>query len=137
DRLLLATGSRPRMLDVPGAGLAGLHTLRTLDDALALRAEFTEDRRVVIGGGGWIGCEAAAAARQRGAQVTVVEPLALPLRRVRGEQVGTVFRDLHVAPGVNWLLGTGVEGFESDGATVDKVRCGDGTELPADVVLVA
>ena len=70
DKLLIATGSAPRRLDVPGADLEGLLTLRTLEESLALRERFTEGATIVIVGAGWIGCEAAAAARQHGAKVT-------------------------------------------------------------------
>lgn len=137
DRLLLATGSTPRRLErLPGAGLAGLRTLRTLDDSRSLRAELTAGRRVVIVGGGWIGCEVAAAARIHGAEVTVVDPLSLPLRGVLGDTVAGVFRDLHTEHGVTWRLGVGVTGFTGDG-TVSGVRLADGSTLPADLVLLA
>ncbi|HWM06709.1 MAG TPA: FAD-dependent oxidoreductase [Actinophytocola sp.] len=136
DRLLLATGSQPRRLDVPGADLTGLRTLRTLDDSRSLRAELTEGRRVVIVGAGWIGCEVAAAARKHGCEVTVVEPLPLPLHRVLGDTVAGVFRDMHAAEGVTWKLGVGVTGFTGDGQ-VSGVQLADGTEVPADLVLVA
>ncbi|OLF16814.1 NAD(P)/FAD-dependent oxidoreductase [Actinophytocola xanthii] len=136
DRLLLATGSAPRRLEVPGAELAGLRTLRSLDDALGLREELSEGRRVVIVGGGWIGCEVAAAARAHGAEVTVVDPLPLPLHRVLGDVVAGVYRDVHAAHGVNWRLGVGVTAFLGEGA-VSGVALADGSELPADVVLVA
>ncbi|TWP52473.1 NAD(P)/FAD-dependent oxidoreductase [Lentzea tibetensis] len=126
DRLLLATGSRPRVL--PGA--RG-HVLRTWDDSLALRAELTEGKQVVIVGAGWIGCEVAAAARKHGAVVTVVDPVALPLQRVLGDEVGAVFRDLHADHGVHWRLGVGVEGFSDRGV----VLRGD-EELLADVLVL-
>jgi 3-phenylpropionate/trans-cinnamate dioxygenase ferredoxin reductase component len=136
DRLVLATGSTPRALPVPGGDLPGLFTLRTLDDSLALRAALTEGARVVVLGGGWIGCEVAAAARSHGAEVTVVEKLALPLVTVLGDTVATVFRDLHTEHGVHWRLGIGVDAISAagDGFTV---RLDDGGELPADVVVVA
>ncbi|GLZ37831.1 FAD-dependent oxidoreductase [Actinokineospora sp. NBRC 105648] len=136
DRLLLATGSSPRALPVPGGDLAGLRTLRTLDDALALRDTFADGVRVVIVGGGWIGCEAAAAARKHGASVTVVEPLPLPLHRTLGPTIAEVFRDLHAANGVTWRLGVGVAGFEGTEDVVSGVALADGTTLEADVVLV-
>ncbi|HEX2130526.1 MAG TPA: FAD-dependent oxidoreductase [Actinophytocola sp.] len=137
DRLLLATGSAPRRLDLlPGAGLDGLRTLRGLDDARALRGELTEGRRVVIVGAGWIGCEVAAAARTHGAEVTVVDPLPLPLHRVLGDTVAGVFRDLHAERGVTWRLGVGVNAFLGEGS-VTGVALADGSELPADVVVVA
>ncbi|PWV85094.1 Pyridine nucleotide-disulphide oxidoreductase [Prauserella marina] len=84
DRLLLATGSRPRTLPVPGGELPSLHTLRSLDDSLALRSAFERAGKVVIVGAGWIGTEAAAAARAHGAEVTVVEQDTLPLRAALG-----------------------------------------------------
>jgi NADPH-dependent 2,4-dienoyl-CoA reductase/sulfur reductase-like enzyme len=137
DRLLLATGSRPRALPVPGADLAGLHVLRTLDNSRELLAALTAGGRVVIVGAGWIGCEVAAAARKHGAEVTVVERLPLPLQQVLGETVGQVFRDLHAGHGVSWRLGAGVAEFTGESGRVTAVRLDDGTELPADVVVVA
>jgi 3-phenylpropionate/trans-cinnamate dioxygenase ferredoxin reductase component len=136
DRLLLATGSRPRGLPVPGGDLDGLRTLRTFDDSRALRDVFTEGTKVVIVGAGWIGCEAAAAARKHGAGVTVVDPLPLPLHRSMGDQCAEVFRDLHAEHGVTWRLGVGVEAF-TGAETVTGVRLAGGETLDADVVLVA
>jgi 3-phenylpropionate/trans-cinnamate dioxygenase ferredoxin reductase subunit len=137
DRLLLATGSRPRTLTVPGAELAGVHTLRSLDDSLALREAFREAARVVIIGAGWIGTEAAAAARRHGTDVTVVDPVSAPLRTVLGEEVAAVFRDLHTEHGVRWRLGAKVAELTGDDGRVSGVRLQDGTQLPAEVVLVA
>ncbi|TDP97875.1 NAD(P)/FAD-dependent oxidoreductase [Labedaea rhizosphaerae] len=136
DRLLLATGSAPRSLPVPGADLDGLRTLRTLDDSRALRDLLTEGTKVVIVGAGWIGCEAAAAARKHGADVTVIDPLPLPLHRSMGDECAEVFRDLHAENGVSWRLGVGVEGFTGEG-TVSGVRLAGGETLKADLVLVA
>ncbi len=138
DRLLLATGSQPRRPVMTGVHLDGLHLLRTLDDSLALRAELTAGRRVVIVGAGWIGCEVAAAARRNGCEVTVVEPSPLPLLRLLGETIGEVFRDLHAEEGVTWKLGFGVFGFTGDeDGRVNGVSLDDGSELPADVIVVA
>jgi 3-phenylpropionate/trans-cinnamate dioxygenase ferredoxin reductase component len=138
DRLLLATGSQPRRPVMTGVHLDGLHLLRTLDDSRALRAELTEGRRVVIVGAGWIGCEVAAAARRNGCEVTVVEPSPLPLFRLLGESIGEVFRDLHEEQGVVWKLGVGVFGFTGeDSGRVNGVSLDDGSELPADVTVVA
>ncbi|MBN6033514.1 NAD(P)/FAD-dependent oxidoreductase [Amycolatopsis sp. 195334CR] len=137
DRLLLATGSKPRSLPVRGADLTGIHTLRTLDDALALRAAFAKADRVVIVGSGWIGSEAAAAARKHGAEVTVVGMETTPLESVLGPEVGGVFRDLHTEQGVRWRLGTSVADFVGDEGAVTGVRLTDGSVLEADVVLVA
>ncbi|MET9629091.1 FAD-dependent oxidoreductase [Lentzea sp. NPDC006480] len=127
DRLLLATGSRPRVL--PGA--QG-HVLRTIDDSLALKSNLREGRHVVIVGAGWIGCEVASAARAHGCRVTVVDPLAEPLVRVLGTEMGKMFRGLHEEHGVEFRLGTGVAGFSPSG-----VRLDDGTELMPDVTVLA
>jgi len=136
DRLLIATGSTPRRLSVPGADLDGIVTLRTLDDSLALRKRFTEGARVVIVGAGWIGCEAAAAARKHGSLVTVLEPLSQPLLRVVGEQMAAVFADLHREHGVDLRLGgPGVSGFTGDGH-VQSVQLSDGSSMPAETVLI-
>ena len=97
DKLLLATGSTVRRLTAPGADLPGVHYLRTLDQADALLAGFRRAGHVVVIGAGWIGLETAAAARQHGCAVTVVEMDSLPLRRVLGDEVATIYRDLHAA----------------------------------------
>ena len=135
DKLLIATGSAPRRLDVPGADLDGLLTLRTLEESLALRERFTEGATIVIVGGGWIGCEAAAAARQHGANVTVIEPRSQPLLPVVGEQVGASFAALHRDHGVDLRLGIGVTGFAGDG-TVSSVHIKGHASVPADTVLI-
>ena len=137
DRLLLATGSRPRTLGVPGSDLAGLRTLRTLDDSRSLLAALTPGSRVVIVGAGWIGCEVAAAARKHEAEVTVVERLPLPLHPVLGDTISPVFRDLHAEHGVEWRFDTGLAEFTGTDGRVSGVRLDDGSQLPADVVVVA
>ncbi|GHF20522.1 ferredoxin reductase [Amycolatopsis deserti] len=136
DRLLLATGSQPRTLPVPGVDLPGVYTLRTLDDALALRSAFTGSPRVVVIGTGWIGTEAAAAARHHGAEVTMVDVLPGPLWAL-GPEISKVFADLHTEHGVRWRLGSGIERVTGGPSGVAGVRLADGSELPADVVLVA
>ena len=135
DRLLLATGAEPRRLPVPGANLPGVHYLRSVEDSDALRARLDAGGRAVVVGAGWIGCEVAASARQRGLEVTVVEPLSLPLERVLGPEMGAFFRDVHADHGVEMLLGTGVEAFEG-GEAVERVRTSDGRELACDFVVV-
>ena len=137
DRLLLATGSKPRHLPVPGGDRPGLHTLRTLDDANSLRTRLVSGARVVVIGGGWIGCEIAAAARKHDATVHVVEPLVLPLHRILGNTIGEVFRDLHAEHGVHWHLGAGVDSISGGAGETEIVKLADGTELTADVVVVA
>ncbi|MEQ0558678.1 FAD-dependent oxidoreductase [Amycolatopsis sp. NEAU-NG30] len=133
DRLVLATGSRPRTLPVPGGDDPGLYTLRTLDDALKLRSAFAAAGRVLIVGAGWIGSEAAAAARAHDTEVTVVDPVRVPLANVLGETVGGVFRDLHAEKGVHWRLGEQVAEITPG----PGIRLASGEELTADVVLIA
>lgn len=136
DKLLLATGSRPRVLDVPGASARGIHYLRTFDDAVSLRAQLgSGGRRVVIVGGGWIGLEAAAAARTLDNDVTVLEPAPVPLTRVLGPRIGNVFLELHRDHGVRFRRTT-VEEFLVADRSVIGVRTSDGAVLAADVVVV-
>jgi 3-phenylpropionate/trans-cinnamate dioxygenase ferredoxin reductase subunit len=115
DRLLLATGADPRRLPLPGGDLAGVHYLRRLDDAERLGAAIRSAERVVVVGGGWIGSEVAASARQMGAEVALVAPSSVPLERVLGTEVGAVFRDLHADRGMKLHLGTNVEGIVGRG----------------------
>jgi 3-phenylpropionate/trans-cinnamate dioxygenase ferredoxin reductase subunit len=139
DKLLLATGATPRHLRVPGADLSGVRYLRTLDDSDALRSAFRPDVRVVVVGAGWIGLETAAAARIAGAEVTVLENAALPLLRVLGPGVATVFADLHIAHGVDLRCGVAVSALraaEDDPSTVAGVELADGTVVDADVIVV-
>jgi NADPH-dependent 2,4-dienoyl-CoA reductase/sulfur reductase-like enzyme len=136
DRLLLATGSTPRQLAVPGADLDGVYTLRTLDDALAVRERFTAEARVGVVGAGWIGCESAAAARQRGSTVIVVEPQSEPLFGVVGEKVGATFAALHRDHGVDLRLGTKVMGLTGNDGRVTGIRLPGGASVAVDVVVV-
>ncbi|MGW3046286.1 NAD(P)/FAD-dependent oxidoreductase [Kitasatospora sp. NPDC001159] len=135
DGLVIATGMRPRRLRCPGP-VAGRHTLRTLADAEALRAELTRPGvRVVVVGAGFIGCEVAATAVGLGAaEVTVVDPEPLPMLRPLGELLARALHRRHEDRGVRFALGTGVSGFEGDDQ-VTGVVLGDGTVLPADVVV--
>jgi 3-phenylpropionate/trans-cinnamate dioxygenase ferredoxin reductase component len=134
--VLLATGAAPRRLRVPGADLEGVLTLRTAADSDRLKAELAPgDRQVVVVGAGWIGLEVAAAARSYGNAVTVIEPQATPLRQVLGDEMGTVFARLHRDHGVDLRLSTGVGEFRGDGR-VEAVVTADGTEVPADLVVV-
>jgi len=137
-KLLLATGVRPRTLPVPGADLEGVHYLRSIEESAALRERLSRGPRVVIIGAGWIGLEVAAAARHYGCPVTVVEVDALPLRRVLGDEMATVYRRLHEAHGVSFRFETGVRELrgEGEGASVSHVVLTDGTELPADLVVI-
>lgn len=138
DHLVLATGSEPRRLGVPGADLDGVVSLRTLPDSDRLRAALTPDRRVVVVGGGWIGLEVAAAARDAGAHVTVLVRDVLPLVGVLGPELAALFADLHREHGVD--LRTRAEVAElvasTDGPSVGGVALEDGTVVPADLVVV-
>ncbi|MFE0519017.1 NAD(P)/FAD-dependent oxidoreductase [Streptomyces sp. NPDC058954] len=135
DGLVVATGMRPRRLRCPGP-LAGRHTVRTLTDAQGLRDELTRQGvRVVVVGAGFIGCEVAATAVGLGVrEVTVVDPLPLPMVGPLGDVLGRALLKRHEERGVRFALGTGVAGFEGEDR-VTGVVLGDGTVLPADVVV--
>ncbi len=135
ERLLLATGSSVRRLDVPGADLPGVFSLRTLDDSLALLDRLKEGKRVAIVGAGWIGLEVAAAARSHGCSVVVVEPQAVPLLGAMGDRIGGWFADLHRSHGVDFRFGAGVASI--DGTTqATGLTLTDGTKLRASTVVV-
>jgi 3-phenylpropionate/trans-cinnamate dioxygenase ferredoxin reductase subunit len=134
DAVVLAPGARARRLPVPGAELAGVHHLRTMDDALALRDAIRRAGRVAVVGAGWIGSEVAASARQVGADVVLVDPAPTPLHRLLGDELGAVFRALHADHGVTLRLGVGVHALRGTGS-VEEVVLGDGTVEPADVVV--
>lgn len=137
DRVLLATGSGVRKLKVPGSKLADVFYLRSMPDSAAIKARLVAGSNVVIVGAGWIGLEVAAAAREHGAEVTVIEPSATPLFHVVGEQVGSWFAGLHESHGVTFRFGDGVESLEGDDAgRVTTVVTKDGTRLPADTVVI-
>jgi NADPH-dependent 2,4-dienoyl-CoA reductase/sulfur reductase-like enzyme len=134
DGLIVATGAAPRVL--PGTpALEGIHTLRTLEDCLAIRRAFDEGGRVAVVGAGFIGSEVAASARERGLDVTLIEAAPVPLVRAVGEEMGRVCAALHGDHGVDLRLGAGVEGFEGSGR-VERVRLSDGTAVDADIVVV-
>lgn len=135
DHLVLATGAEPRRIDVPGADLPGVHLLRTLDDSDRLREALVPGARVVVVGGGWIGLEVSAVARERGAEVTVLEAGPMPLLRVLGPEVAPLLASLHTDHGVDVRTGVQVAGVVGAGG-VTGVRLGDGTTVPADVVVV-
>jgi 3-phenylpropionate/trans-cinnamate dioxygenase ferredoxin reductase component len=137
DKLLLATGSTVKRLPIPGADLSGVHYLRTMGESLALRSAFGEGKNVVVIGAGWIGLETAAAARSHGASVTVVERFPTPLFSVLGSELGVFFADLHRDNGVEFRFGQGVLEIEgSEDGAVRAVQTSDGSQLPADVVIV-
>jgi 3-phenylpropionate/trans-cinnamate dioxygenase ferredoxin reductase component len=136
DKLVLATGSSPRQLHLPGAELEGVLYLRTIEDSDRLRAAFRPGAEVVFVGGGWIGLEAASAAVEAGSSVTVLEALDLPLVRVLGPEVATVFAGLHREKGVDLRTTVEVSAIEGEHGQVRCVRLADGTSLTADTVVV-
>lgn len=135
DGLVIATGLRPRRLGLPGPS-AGRHVIRSLDDAVALRAALRPGARVVVVGGGFIGCEAAATARSIGATVHIVEPQPVLMNRPLGRHLGTVLQRVHEARGVTVHTGVGVAALSSDGrGGLGGVTLTDGTVLAADVLI--
>jgi 3-phenylpropionate/trans-cinnamate dioxygenase ferredoxin reductase component len=135
-KLLLTTGSSPRRLPVPGADLDGVVYLRTVGDSDRLRAIFQQAPRVAVIGAGWIGLESAAAAREAGADVTVLEVAGLPLLRVLGPEVAEVFARLHRDHGVDLRMGVQIAELTGSGGRVDGVRLADGSHVPCDAVVV-
>jgi NADPH-dependent 2,4-dienoyl-CoA reductase/sulfur reductase-like enzyme len=135
DGLLIATGVRPRRL-AAGHHLGGVHVLRTLDDTLALRADLTSASSVVIVGAGFLGTEAAAAARTLGLNVTLLDPAPTPLSRQFGDELGGWVGDLHREHGVTLRTGIGVSRLLGD-RQVTGVELTDGSTIETDVVLIA
>ena len=136
DKLLLATGSRVRTLDIAGSDIPGTRYLRTIDEADALLGVLTEGAQVAIVGAGWIGLEVAAAARTRGCNVSVIESAPLPLHRVLGEELAGFFRDLHEAHEVDFHFDTEIRELGALDGFITSVVLEDNTELAADVVVV-
>jgi NADPH-dependent 2,4-dienoyl-CoA reductase/sulfur reductase-like enzyme len=135
DALVIATGAAPRSF--PGTeGVAGVHSLRTAEDAIAIRDALDAGARTVVIGAGFIGSEVASAVRRRDLPVTVVEAEPVPLTRSVGHQVGLVCADLHRAAGTDLRLGVGVSRVESLGGAVTGVRLDTGEVLPADLVVL-
>jgi 3-phenylpropionate/trans-cinnamate dioxygenase ferredoxin reductase subunit len=136
DHLALATGSTPRRLPAAiGGALAGVYTVRTLADVDAMAPEFSEGRRVLIVGGGYIGLEAAAVAAKRGLRVTLVEAAPRILQRVAAPVTSDWFRALHRAHGVEIREGTGLDRLLGE-TRVTGARLADGSELPVDFAVV-
>ncbi|MEV5835632.1 FAD-dependent oxidoreductase [Nocardia sp. NPDC052112] len=134
DALVIVTGADARTL--PGSeGLSGVHTLRTLDDAIAIRTALDAGARTVVVGAGFIGSEVAAGARTRGLEVTILEALPTPLVRAVGERMGAACAALHERNGTPLRCGVGVTGLEGDGR-VERVLLSDGTAIEADLVVV-
>ena len=134
DKLLISTGSRPRMLSIPGSDLGGIHYLRTIDDVDGIRAEMREGANLVIVGGGYIGLEVAAVGVEQGLNVHVLEMEDRILQRVTTPTMSDYYNQLHKGRGVNIHTQTAVTGFSGNGK-VQKVLCGD-SEFDADMVIV-
>jgi 3-phenylpropionate/trans-cinnamate dioxygenase ferredoxin reductase component len=137
DKLLLATGSASKRPPIPGSDAAGVHYLRTYDDASALNSVLTEGSSLAVVGAGWIGLEVAAGARQRGVNVTVVESAKQPLLAALGETVGEVFANLHREHGVDLRLQTQVAEISTADGKATGLKTRDGSTVAADAVLVA
>jgi 3-phenylpropionate/trans-cinnamate dioxygenase ferredoxin reductase component len=135
DALLLATGAEPKRPPIDGVDLDGVHVLRTFEDSDALRAVLDAGGRLVVVGAGWIGCEVAASARQKGMEVALIESQAVPLEGVLGPELGAFYRDVHADHGVALHLGSGVEAIEGAGRA-ERVRTSDGSVLEADAVVL-
>ncbi|WP_028647541.1 NAD(P)/FAD-dependent oxidoreductase [Nocardiopsis sp. CNT312] len=131
DGLIVASGARARR---PDTDLDGVHVLRTLDDAEAVRAALAPGGHAVVVGAGFVGAEVAASARAVGMEVTLVEAAATPLTRVVDPRIGRILTDLHRENGVDVRLGTGVTGFEGH-RRVERVRLADGTAIEASLVV--
>jgi len=136
DRVLVATGGRNRRLGVPGHDLKGIHELRTIADADALRAEASARGRAVVIGAGFIGCEVAASLRQLGVEVEVIEVLEAPMLRGVGPEVGRLFEEIHRDHGVAFRFRQAVKRFEGTGGRVEAVITDQGARLGCDFVVV-
>jgi NADPH-dependent 2,4-dienoyl-CoA reductase/sulfur reductase-like enzyme len=135
DALIIATGATPRRL--PGTGLSGVYVLRTLDDALALRARLLERPRMVVVGAGFLGAEVAAVGRQAGLAVTLVDPLPVPMRRQFGHRIGGLIGRLHREHGVVVRCGVGASRLVHSAGHVTGVELADRSVLDADLVVIA
>ena len=134
DKLLVATGGRPRKLEVDGHTLKGIHYLRNIDDVDAIKTQMKTSENLVIVGGGYIGLEVASVAIKRGLTVSVLEMESRILERVTTEEMSAFYHQLHTDEGVNILTSTQAKAFKGS-ETVESVVCGD-HEIPADLVIV-
>ena len=134
DKLLIATGGRPRKLQIPGSDLAGIHYLRTIADVDAIQGDFGEGKKLVVVGGGYIGLEVASVAIKYGLEVHVLEMEERILQRVTTPEMSAYYHRLHTGRGVHIHTSTTVSGFSGEGR-VSAVECGD-QSFPADLVIV-
>ncbi len=131
QQVLIATGGRPRRLEIPGADLPGIHYLRTVADCEAIKGEAVAGRRAVVVGMSFIGCEVAASLTQLGVHVTAIFPGRVPLERVLGGQIGAVFGEIHCTNGVELLAGEQVTAFGGIGR-LETVTTASGVRVPCD-----
>lgn len=137
DKLLIATGSSPRVLTIDGAELGGVHYLRTLDDSQSLNKELAAGgRKLVLIGSGWIGMEVGATARTLGNDVTILEQVPIPLAGAIGDELGTMFHDLHQEHGVDMRMSVAVDKIVGSHGKVSGVQLKTGEVIPADLVLI-
>ena len=131
QKVLIATGGRNRRLEIPGAELSGIHYLRTVTDCDAIRRDAVADRRAVVVGMGFIGCEVAASLTQLGVHVTAIFPATVPLERVLGKEIGAVIGANHRANGVELLAGDQIAAFEGT-ERVEAVMTANGDRIACD-----
>ena len=136
EALIIATGLRPRRVDLPGMPKKGTHVIRSLDDAIALRSEISEGTRVVVYGAGFIGCEVAATAKKLGAHVTVIGKGPVPLLRPLGLELAKDIQDRQEAQGVNFFMGSTITKV-TGGDRVESVLLDSGVELYTQVLIEA
>lgn len=136
DKLIIATGMRPRPLQVPGADLKGVFTLRSLADSLALGEYLGPGKKIVVIGGGYVGLEVAASATKLGSKATVIEMQERLLGRVVAAEIAAFFDHEHRAAGVDIRYGVVIEKFIGEAGSVKAVRLTDGTEIAADAVVI-
>lgn len=135
DKVLLCTGGRARRLDVPGSDLDGVHHLRNLDDALAIRDQLAANTSVVVVGAGFIGAEVASVASELGCRVTMLTLEQEPLSRALGVRVGRIYANLHRSHGVDVETNVGVARVNGPGR-VREIETTDGRTIPAELVVV-
>ncbi|WP_313812146.1 FAD-dependent oxidoreductase [Glutamicibacter sp.] len=136
DQLILATGSVPRKLPLPGTDATNVFYLRTVEDSTNIRRHFGSGKNLVVIGGGWIGLEVASAARAADTSVTILEGAAAPLLNVLGPQNAAVFAGLHAAHGVDLRTGVKITELATKGSQAVGVTLADGEVVPADAVLI-
>jgi 3-phenylpropionate/trans-cinnamate dioxygenase ferredoxin reductase component len=136
EHLVLATGARNRLLDIPNANLADVRYLRTLDESETLRQRIAPGQRVVVVGAGFIGLEFAATARAKGLEVDVVELGPRVMARAVTAEISAFFQDRHAAAGIRIHFGVQATAIEGDGVSVTGVSLSDGRHIPADMVVV-